>query len=289
MTAGEAQNPRRNVPRAVRRVIYRIAIFYYLGILVIGLLVPYDSPALKTALAGKHTAAASPFVLAIRNAGIPVLPHIVNGVILTSAFSAANSDLYTASRTLYALAIEGKAPSIFRRCTKAGLPHYAVVFTSFFGLLSYLNVSSGSSKAFDWLSNIATIAGLFSWTMICWAYVRFHQAMQVQQFDRSSLIMTSAIQPYAAYACLIMFPVVITFNGFATFIRWNVQDFVAAYIGVPVFCGLWVGYKVVHKTSLVPLETMDLIGNSREIDQEDAQRPTVTPDSWYGKMWSATM
>lgn len=121
---------------------------------------PFNSARLLDALSGTHTAAASPFVLAIKNAGIPVLPHIINAVILTSAFSAGNSDLYTSSRTLYALAIEGKAPKIFARCTKSGLPHYAVGFTALFGLLSYLNLSSGSSAAFGWLSNLTTVVRL---------------------------------------------------------------------------------------------------------------------------------
>ncbi|CCG81090.1 Predicted protein [Taphrina deformans PYCC 5710] len=290
VTAGEAQNPRRNVPKAIRRVIYRIAIFYYLGILVIGLLVPYNSPRLLSALAGKHTAAASPFVLAIKNAGIPVLPHIINAVILSSAFSAGNSDLYTSSRTLYALAIEGKAPRIFARCTASGLPYYAVGFTSLFGLLSYLNLSSGSSAAFGWLSNLTTVAGLFTWTMICWSYIRFYNAMKVQNFDRKQLPMVGFFQPYAAYICVVIFPIIIFFNGFSTMVgTFAAQDFVAAYIGVPIFFIPWIVYKIYYRTKMVPLESMDIIGNAREVDQEEKDNPAFIPTTWYGKTWAAVM
>jgi len=128
-TLGEAQNPRRTVPRAIKRVFYRLLFFYVFGIFIISVLVPYDNPNL---LNGSGNATASPFVIAINNAGIKVLPSIVNAVILLSAWSAGNSDLYAASRTFYALALQGQAPRIFRRCTKRGLPVYCLIITGAF-------------------------------------------------------------------------------------------------------------------------------------------------------------
>jgi hypothetical protein len=90
LAAGEAENPRKNVPKAINKVFYRILIFYVGGMTVVGLLVPYTSPDL---LGGTSDAASSPFVIAIKSAGISVLPDTVNVVILTAVFSAANSDL----------------------------------------------------------------------------------------------------------------------------------------------------------------------------------------------------
>jgi len=117
--AGEADNPRKNIPKACRRVFWRILFFYVLGALAIGVLVPYDSPALLSAQAsGKPGAAQSPWVIAITGAGIPVLPHIINAVILTSATSSANAFLYGGSRYLYALAQNRQAPRIFLTCTR---------------------------------------------------------------------------------------------------------------------------------------------------------------------------
>lgn len=125
LAAGEAENPRRNVPKAIRRVFYRILLFYVGGVIVIGWLVPYNDPRLL----GASTAASSPFVIAIKNANIKALPSIVNAVILVSAFSAGNSDLYASSRTLYGLACAGQAPRFLRKCTKAGLPVWCVFIT----------------------------------------------------------------------------------------------------------------------------------------------------------------
>lgn len=119
VAAGEAENPRKNIPKAVRRVFWRILFFYVLGSLAIGVLIPFTVPDL---LAASGTAA-SPWVIAIESAGVQVLPSIINAVVLTSATSSANAFLYTGSRYLYALAQNGQAPRFFLKCTKKyGIP-----------------------------------------------------------------------------------------------------------------------------------------------------------------------
>ena len=85
MAAGETVAPRRNIPKAARRFVWRLAIFYGLGSLSIGVIVPSNDVRL---LSPKSDAAASPFVIGIQRAGIPVLNHIINAAILTSAWSA---------------------------------------------------------------------------------------------------------------------------------------------------------------------------------------------------------
>ncbi|KAJ3479841.1 hypothetical protein NLI96_g8777 [Meripilus lineatus] len=97
IAAGEAKNPRRNLPKAIKRVYVRILLFYIGGVTIIGLLVPYTDEGLnlKVSNAGK-----SPFVIAINHAGIKGLPSVINAALLTSAWSAASSDLYTSSRAL---------------------------------------------------------------------------------------------------------------------------------------------------------------------------------------------
>jgi yeast amino acid transporter len=120
VAAGETKNPTYNIPKAIRRVFWRLLIFYCLGSLAVGLLVPSNNDNL---LYGSGIAQ-SPWIIAIRTAGIPVLPHIVNAVIITSASSAANALLYTGSRYLYALSLQGQAPKFLRKCTKRGVPIY---------------------------------------------------------------------------------------------------------------------------------------------------------------------
>lgn len=135
VAAGEAENPRKNIPKAVRRVFWRILFFYVLGSLAIGVLLPYTEPTLLNAIKSDAPgAAASPWVIAAYRASVPVLPSIINAVILTSATSSANAFLYTGSRYLYALAQNGQAPKFFLRCTKRYdlLHHLGFFFFKFF-------------------------------------------------------------------------------------------------------------------------------------------------------------
>ena len=119
VAAGEAENPRKNIPKAVRRVFWRILFFYVLGTLAIGVLVPYtDDRLLGNNPDASDDASASPWVIAIYRAGVPVLPSIINAVILTSASSSANAFLYTGSRYLFALAQNRQAPRVLLKCTK---------------------------------------------------------------------------------------------------------------------------------------------------------------------------
>lgn len=99
-------------------------IFYVLTIFMVGLNVPSNDPDLL----GLSGTAASPFVLAAVRAGIKAVPSIINAVVLTSAWSAGNSGLLQSSRILYGLAIERRAPAIFKRTSRMGIPYVAVTF-----------------------------------------------------------------------------------------------------------------------------------------------------------------
>lgn len=99
IAAAEAADPRRTVPKAIRTVWVRLILFYIASAFVIGLLVSPSDPSLDL----ESTAAKSPFVIAIKNAGISVLPSIINAALLTSAWSAGCADLFMSSRALFAL------------------------------------------------------------------------------------------------------------------------------------------------------------------------------------------
>lgn len=117
--ASETQSPRRNIPIAAKRIFWRVAIFYVISIFFVGMLVPSNDSEL---LDGGGTASASPFVIAATRAGINVVPHIINFVVLTSAWSAGNSFMLAASRTLYGMAQENHAPKVFMRTNRMGIP-----------------------------------------------------------------------------------------------------------------------------------------------------------------------
>lgn len=116
VAAGESENPRENVPRAIRQVFWRILIFYILAITVISLIIPYTHPNL---LKGDlENIGVSPFTLVFEKAGLAIAASVMNAVILTSVLSAGNSGMYASSRVLYALARDGKAPRFLGKLNK---------------------------------------------------------------------------------------------------------------------------------------------------------------------------
>lgn len=155
MAAGEAENPRVVMPKAYKQVFTRLMAFFVLGSLAVGINVPYTDPELIDALKkGKPGAAASPYVIAMNRLRIQVLPDIVNTLILTAAFSAGSSYVYCASRSLYGLALENKAPKILTRCTRTGVPIYCVLVVLLISLLSFMQISSGSATVLNWIVNL---------------------------------------------------------------------------------------------------------------------------------------
>ena len=167
MTAGEASLPRTTLPRAFKSVFFRLSTFFILGSLCVGIVVPYNDPDLLDALSNaKPGAGSSPYVIAMQHLHIRGLPHIVNALIATSIFSAGNSYVYCASRTLYGLALEGKVPRFFARCTRNGVPYYCVGLTLAIALLcehifllirhcltpraGFLEVSNSSAVVLQW-------------------------------------------------------------------------------------------------------------------------------------------
>ena len=274
LAAGEAKNPTKQIPKAARRVLYRIAFFYILGIFIMGLIVPYDEPRLTSD--GLYSAA-SPWVIAIDMAGVKVLPHIINAVILISAFSAGSSYVYVASRTLYSMALDKAAPQIFTRVDKRGVPYPAVILSLLFGCLSYLGVSNGGGTVFLWLSSLSTVAGLFAWATCAYAYLRFRAAWGRQGYSRTELPYKARLQPYSSYFSIIICAIVILFSGWSTFLnnQFTVTDFLTAYLGIPFFFVPWIGWKLWHKTKVVKLVDMDLdSGRLNPGEEKEEKAPT---------------
>ena len=178
LTSSECHDQRRNIAKASRRFVWRLMIFYVLGSLSISVIVAYNDPNLQNALAqSKPGAGSSPFVIGIQNAGIKVLPHIINVCIMTSAWSAGNAYMFASSRSLLTMASHGHAPKFFSKINRFGVPYVAVGFSFLFCCLAYLNVSSSTANVFNWFSNISTISGFIGWICACVAYIRFRKAI----------------------------------------------------------------------------------------------------------------
>ncbi|KAL3230453.1 Arginine permease CAN1 [Nakaseomyces bracarensis] len=284
ITAGEAANPRKSVPRAINKVVFRIGLFYIMSLFFVGLLVPYNDPRLSSEDA---VIASSPFVISITNAHTKVLPHIFNAVVLVTVISAANSNVYVGSRVLYALAGTGNAPKQFGYVTKHGVPYLGVICTALLGLLAFLVVNNNANTAFNWLINISTLAGLCAWLFISLAHIRFMQALKYRGISRDDLPFKAKFMPWGAYYAAFFVFVIIFIQGFQAFSpHFDTTTFFTSYISLILLAVVFAGCQLYYRCRFIwRLEDIDIDSDRREIDAIvwDEDEPTTL----WGKFWAA--
>ena len=175
LAAAEADDPKRQIPKATRQVFWRICFFYVVNLFILGLIVPSSSDVLLHT-AGTNTKA-SPFVLAIELAGIKALPSIFNALITISVISVANSATYGSTRTVQALALRGMAPKFLAYVDHKGRPLPAIILQLLFGLLAFINEATSTGLViFNWLLSLTGLITFFVYGSICLAHIRFRTA-----------------------------------------------------------------------------------------------------------------
>ncbi|KAK2748724.1 hypothetical protein FQN57_000305 [Myotisia sp. PD_48] len=270
MAAGEAENPRQSMPSAYNAVFYRLTSFFVLGSLAVGIVVPYDDPTMNDAfLKNLPGAAASPYVISMQRLRISVLPHIVNSLVLSAAFSAGNSYVYCASRCLYGLALEGKAPRIFTRCARNGVPIYAVGAVLIIALLSFLQVSNGAAVVLQWFVNLVTASQLINFAVMAFTYTRFKKACEAQGISRDSLPFKSRFQPFLAWYGFTG-PFIMAFvSGYTVFLpgKWDVPTFLFSYTMLALCPLLFFGWKFFKRTKWLKPEEVDLKSGVEEVEE----------------------
>ncbi|KAI2606771.1 proline-specific permease [Hypoxylon sp. NC1633] len=283
LSAGETVAPRRNIPKAARRFVWRLAIFYGLGSLIIGIVVPNNDQRL---LSGSD-ASASPYVIGIARAGIAGLNHVINAAVLTSAWSAANAFCYSGSRVLYSMALNGQAPRWLGLTTRRGVPWVAVLATLAVGCLAFLNVSNSGAVVFQWFTNISTISGFLAWIVIMVTYLRFRKAT-AHTGVLDGLPFRAALQPYSTYAALFVIILLTLTNGFQVFFpsQWSASSFLAAYITIPIFLALYLVHKLLYRTPFaIKTEDVDVLTGKKEMDDMSAADVEPVPKNWVEKIW----
>ncbi|KAJ4309154.1 hypothetical protein N0V94_009054 [Neodidymelliopsis sp. IMI 364377] len=245
--------------------LWRICVFYIIGVLLLGMVVPYNNKRLVGATKAKTSAAAPPYVIAIQLSGIKVLPDVINACLLVFVTSAANTDIYVGARTLYSLAKAHQAPAVFMKTTSKGVPIYGVAATSAFALLAYLNVSSAASTVFGYFVSLVTVFGTLNWI---------------------NILVSGPLQPYGAYFALAMTVLITFFNGYNAFMpKFRLSTFMTCYIGIAVYLVNIVGWKLIHRTKRVKPKTMDLETDRKrfeEMEQEEAINATMSKSNWFG-------
>ena len=167
ITAGEAEDPQRSIPKAINRVVGRILIFYVGALVVMLAIVPWT----------KIDGTASPFVQIFDLVGIPGAAAILNLVVLTAAMSAYNSGLYANGRMLHALAHQADAPRVLGKVNRAGSPWVGVLVSSAVTAIAVVVVGLLPEQAFMYIMSIATISAIINWATIIITQMLFRRRL----------------------------------------------------------------------------------------------------------------
>ncbi|CAK9441141.1 uncharacterized protein LODBEIA_P50100 [Lodderomyces beijingensis] len=271
MTASESVNPRYNMPIAFRTVLYRLVVFYVGGALCVGILIAYNDPQYVKLSSASSNGASSPYVVAMQNLGIKVLPHITNGIILTSAFSAGCSYTYTSSRCLYNLAVKGFVPSFFKKCTKQGVPIFCVFVSICFSLLSLMQLGDAGTKVLNFMVNLCTGSQILNYAFMCITYIGFYFACKAQGVDRSKFTYRAWFQPYLIYIATGYYIIMVVILGYHVLMpgRWSIDDFLFSYIMIFVSLAVFIAWKLIKKTKFVKPSEADLTSGLDEIEAHE--------------------
>jgi len=243
IAAGESQDPGKNIPRAVRQVFWRILLFYILAILVISLIIPYTDPSLLRT--DVKDISVSPFTLVFRNAGLLSAAAVMNAVILTAVLSAGNSGMYASTRMLFTLASEGKAPRIFAKLSKGGVPRNALYATTVVAALCFVTSMSSSQTVYLWLLNTSGMTGFIAWLGIAISHYRFRRGYVYQGRDLKDLPYLSGFFPVGPIFAFVLCLIITLGQNYQAFLQDKIDWYgvAATYIGIPLFLAIWLGYK----------------------------------------------
>src|SRR3990167_10193404 len=240
VAAGEAKDPQKSIPRAVKQIFWRILLFYVVIMLIISIIIPYTDPRL---LNPDGTVALSPFTIIFSMTGFHFITSIMNFVILIALLSACNSDMYSATRILWNLSVRGSASKIFSKVNRFGIPIYALLATASFGLLAFLCDLFGSTKLFLMLVNISSLSGFIAWYGIARSHIGFRKHFLAQGNKLDTLPFQSRFYPWGPFVAMALSVVVIAGQWYVLVAQHqlSLSSLLSTYIGLPFVLLMWVG------------------------------------------------
>ena len=191
ITAGEAKDPQRVIPKAINAVPLRILLFYVLTLFVLMAIYPWPQIGSQ----------GSPFVQIFSNLGIGSAATILNIVVISAAVSAINSDIFGAGRMMYGLAQQGQAPKGFAQLSKQGVPWMTVVVMGAALLCGVVLNYLIPENVFLVIASIATFATVWVWLMILFTQVAMRRSMTKEQV--AELKFPVPFWPYAPAAAIV--------------------------------------------------------------------------------------
>lgn len=226
------------------------------------------------------------------DAGVRVLPTIMNAVILIAVLSVGNSAVYGCSRTLAGLAGAGQAPRLLAYVDRAGRPLAGIAVTSAFGLFAFVAASDKQTEIFSWLLALSGLSSIFTWGSICLAHILFRRAWKVQGHSLDELAFKSQSGLIGSYLGLSLNILVLIAQFWIAVwplsgVKPSAYNFFITYLACPVVLSFFIVYKIWRRTSFVRSDEADLVSGRREIDVQAlidelvAERIELKTRSWW--------
>jgi len=225
VTAGEASQPEKTIPRAMRTVTLRLILFYILSITVMLSMTPWDK--MGSGITG------SPFVLAFAKAGVPYAAGIMNLVVITAALSSANTNLYLTSRTLFSLSQDGYAPKALAGVGSNGVPYMALAVSTAGMAAAILLAVLAPGRAFLLLYGTAVAGMFFVWMVILFAHLSFRRS--IGRAGAAQLPIRLPFSPGAQIAALIALAAIVVGTFYVDGLQYSVATFALFLLAITAF------------------------------------------------------
>lgn len=272
LAAAETKNPRKSLPRATKQVFWRVTIFYVLTAIIIGCLVPYTNDMLLNG----DGIAASPFVIAVQDSGIRVVPHIMNAVVLVAVISVGNSSVYGCSRTLASLAVQRLIPSCFGFVDRSGRPMVSIMFTNAIGLLGFLVLASNQGDVFTWFFSVCSLSSYVVWISVCFTHLRWRKALRDQGRGLDEVAFALPLGIYGSLTGMIILSCIVCFQIYISASPVSsdgpiIKSLAQNCLSLPLLIIIYVVHKTYRRTwdkILIKLTEIDLDSGRRDVDIE---------------------
>ncbi|WP_409496891.1 amino acid permease [Amycolatopsis sp. cmx-11-12] len=202
VAAGETENPRKIMPKAINSIMWRIGIFYVGSVVLLAMLMPWSS----------YSKNESPFVTVLSHVGVPQAGNVMNLVVLTAALSSLNSGLYSTGRILRSMSLAGSAPKFTGVMNKNHVPYGGILLTSAVCVVGVGLNAVVPSQAFEIVLNFAAVGILGTWAIIVLSHLLFVRKAKLGEVERPSYRLP--FSPYTEIATLIFLAAVVVLMGF---------------------------------------------------------------------------
>jgi len=228
ITAAEAADPARSIPRATNQALWRILVFYVGALAVLLSLYPWN----------QIVPGASPFVLIFKALDAGFVAHALNLVVLTAALSVYNSCVYSNSRMLYGLAVQGHAPRALLKVNERGVPLASLGVSALATALCVGVNYALPGKALGLLMGLAVSGMLINWAMISYSHLRFRAAKRAANQPTA---FPSPAYPLTNWLCLAYLAAIVVVMLVTPDLRLSV------WMIPPWLLVLWVGYVLAER------------------------------------------